>query len=317
MDELATLQHLLRPLAGNAPEARGLMDDVAVLPSEPGTDLVVTTDAMVEGVHFRPEDPLDLVARKLLRVNLSDLAAKGATPYGYQLMTAWSGRCRAEARTLFVSGLRADQALFGLKLFGGDTVATPGPLVLSATLFGKVPSGRAISRMGARPGDAVLVSGPIGDAHLGLRILSGQFGDLAAIDKALLCERYTLPSPRLELAEDLLAHASAAMDISDGLVLDAERLGQASGVSLSLDLDRIPLSAQARRAVARGMSVLDLITGGDDYEILCTARGAAAEALSRVGFQRIGIVTEGTPGAEVVHEGKIIDLARRGWVHGA
>ncbi|WP_313576014.1 thiamine-phosphate kinase, partial [Brevundimonas sp.] len=152
--EFETIQRLLKPLAH--PEwARGLADDVAALPSRPGHDLILTKDAIIEGVHFLPDDPLDTVAQKLLRVNLSDLAAKGAEPFGYLLACHWSPRCGWPEREAFVAGLRRDQAIFDISLLGGDTVKTPGPASFSATLLGWAPSGAAVSRAGARPGDLV------------------------------------------------------------------------------------------------------------------------------------------------------------------
>ena len=126
-DEFESISRLFKPLAADAPEARGLMDDVAVITPRSGHDLVVTKDALVEGVHFLPDDPLDLVAKKLLRVNLSDLAAKGAEPFGYLLSTSWSPRCGWAEREAFAAGLKEDQAHYGVKLFGGDTTSTPGP----------------------------------------------------------------------------------------------------------------------------------------------------------------------------------------------
>src|SRR3569623_1492028 len=135
-DEFETIARLFRPLAQGAPEARGLLADVAVLPSRPGQDLVTTKNAMGEGVHFLPDDPLDLVARKLLRVNLSDLAAKGADPYGYLLSISWSKRCDGLAREAFAAGLIEDQAQFGVKQIGGDTTSTPGPLPALFFVFG-------------------------------------------------------------------------------------------------------------------------------------------------------------------------------------
>ena len=150
VDEFDWIARHLRPLAAGAPEALGLLDDAAVIPARPGFDLVVSKDAIVEGVHFLADDPLDLVAGKLLRVNLSDLAAKGAEPYGYFLAIAWPAVCGWPARRAFVEGLRRDQHAFGLKLFGGDTVATPGPLTASVTIMGWVPAGRMIRRAGAK-----------------------------------------------------------------------------------------------------------------------------------------------------------------------
>jgi hypothetical protein len=173
-DEFSIIDQLFKPLAGLSRESRGLMDDVSVLPADATCDIVVNTDAIVAGVHFFEHDPLDLVARKLMRVNLSDIVAKGAKPYGYQLITAWPRGTTFAEKQDFARGLKIEQDRFGLDLFGGDTVSTFGPLHVSMTMFGKVPPGRALSRMGARPGDKVLVSGYIGQAYLGLKALEGQ-----------------------------------------------------------------------------------------------------------------------------------------------
>ena len=143
--EFETIRRLFAPLAH--PEwGRGLRDDVAVVPSKAGHDLVLTKDAIVEGVHFLPTDPLDTVAKKLLRVNLSDLAAKGAEAFGYLLACHWSERCGWPERKTFVDGLRADQNAFGVALLGGDTVVTPGPASFSMTLLGWIPKSRTVGR---------------------------------------------------------------------------------------------------------------------------------------------------------------------------
>ena len=236
-DEFETIARLFRPLTRGAPEALDLLDDAAVLPGRPGFDLVITKDAVVQGVHFLPDDPLDLVARKLLRVNLSDLAAKAAEPFGYLLAVAWPKGADREA---FARGLAQDGEAFGLVLLGGDTVSTPGPLTASVTMLGWVPEGRMVKRFGARPGDLLVVSGTIGDGVLGLAAASWEFEDAA------LADRYRLPQPRLELREALRAHAHAAVDVSDGLLADAGHIAKASGCAVRVELERVPLSASAR-----------------------------------------------------------------------
>ena len=203
MDEFDSIAELFRPLTLGAPEALALMDDAAVIPGRPGHDLVITKDAMVEGVHFLPDDPPDLVAKKLLRVNLSDLAAKGAEPYGYFLAVAWPESWDDKRKTAFASGLGDDQAAFGLRLFGGDTVSTPGPLTLSVTMLGWVPAGAMVKRSGARLGDVVLVSGAIGDGWLGLLAAQGRLADLPEQALTYLADRYRLPQPRTGAAGDV------------------------------------------------------------------------------------------------------------------
>jgi thiamine-monophosphate kinase len=314
--EFSVLETLFRPLAGLSLEARGLLDDVAVLPPQPGFDLVVTTDAMVEGVHFLPDDPLDQVAQKLIRVNLSDLAAKGAVPYGYQLMTAWPRGLSLAAKTQFVAGLRRDQDHFKLSLFGGDTVSTPGPLTLCATLFGHVPAGRTLSRAGAGEGEALLVSGPIGDGYLGLKALQGDLAGLNETDRQALIEAYRRPKPRLDLAAIVLEHATASMDISDGLIADARHMARASGVDMHIALDQVPMSLAGSRALSLGVDSLSLVTGGDDYQILCTASARHEAALIAGGFVRIGECVRGAGDVHVISAGRVLEVAKAGYVHG-
>ena len=315
VDEFEVIARLLRPLAGGAPEALGLLDDAAVISPPPGFDLVISKDAMVEGVHFLADDPLDLVARKLLRVNLSDLAAKGAEPYGYLLAAAWPASCGWGVREQFVRGLAEDQARFGLRLLGGDTVSTPGPLTLSVTILGWVPTGRMVKRSGAAPGDRLLVSGTIGDGYLGLKAAKGE------LDCDWLADRYRLPQPRLELAEALRAHASAAADVSDGLLADAGHIAEASGARLAMDLGRIPLSEPATRWLDqqpdRASALAELASGGDDYEVVCTAAPEDVDAL--IGradglLTEIGEVRSGA-GLTVTDGGREVLPGRLGWQH--
>jgi thiamine-monophosphate kinase len=261
-----------RPLA-TAPGALGLIDDAATL-NVGGDDLVVTTDAIVEGVHFLPDDPPDTIARKALRVNLSDLAAKGADPAGFVLTLAlrdagddWLAR--------FAGALGEDARLFSCPLLGGDTVSTPGPLMISVTAFGRVPSGRMVRRDGARTGDLLAITGTVGDAALGLDILrNGGVAGIVADDAAgrdALIGRYRVPQPRHALAAAVRDHATAAMDVSDGLAGDLAKLCSASGVSAQVEIVSVPLSPVAIKALAQGAADLEtVLAGGDDYEILCT-----------------------------------------------
>ncbi len=325
VDEFEAIARLLRPLAAGAPEALGLADDAAVLSPRPDCDLVISQDALVEGVHFLSDDALDLVARKLLRVNLSDLAAKGAEPYGYLLAAAWPPRCGWPERERFVQGLAADQALFGLKLLGGDTTSTPGPLTLAVTILGWTPQGRMIRRAGARPGDRVLVSGTIGDGWLGLKAAQGALADVSGEEAAWLAGRYRLPEPRVELREPLLEHAVAAADVSDGLIADAGHLGQAGGVAIALELDRLPVSEPAQIWLSgqpdQVQTLVELATGGDDYEVVCAcAPDHAAELIAAceacgVAMTDIGEVRAGE-GITVLHQGRPVPVARTGWRHG-
>jgi thiamine-monophosphate kinase len=300
--EDALIARYFRPLATD-PGAFDLGDDAALLRAT-GDDVVVTTDAIVEGVHFLPDDPPDGVARKALRVNLSDLAAKGATPAGFLLTLALRGPDAAWLEP-FAAALGDDAARFGCPLLGGDTVATPGPVMVSITAFGRVAPGRMVHRSGASPGDRVVVTGTIGDAALGLDVLKGGPVAAALADdagaRALLAERYRIPQPRNALAAAIRDHAAAAMDVSDGLAGDLAKLCAASGVSATIDVGSIPLSAPAAALLARGaVGIEALIAGGDDYEILCAvpenryAGFAKAAQAAEVRVTVLGSIVAGT-----------------------
>ncbi len=266
-DEL--IARLFAPLAGTA--ALNLSDDAALLPARANA-IVATADALVAGVHFFPEDPPALIAKKALRVNLSDLAAKGAEPLGFLLAIALAPDWTNEWLAAFATGLGEDARAYGCPLLGGDTVATPGPLTLSITALGEAPKGKFVSRSAAQPGDGLFVSGTIGDAALGLRlrydkVLANQLSPQA---RDYLLERYLLPRPRFELGPALRAHASAAMDISDGLAGDLAKLVKASRVGAQVTLSEVPLSDAAKEAIAIDPNLMEVaLTGGDDYEILC------------------------------------------------
>jgi thiamine-monophosphate kinase len=294
-DEL--IAQIFAPLA--APGGFGLADDAALLPPGAG-DLVVTTDAVIAGVHFFPGDPPALVAKKALRVNLSDLAAKGAEPVGFLLTLALPADWTNDWLRDFAAGLAADARDFACPLYGGDTTATPGPLTISITAFGR--SARFLPRSGARPGDLILVSGTIGDAALGLGVAFGEpfAARLGEAARAHLLERYRLPRPRLALAAALRDHASAAVDVSDGLAGDLAKLLRASGASARVEIDRVPLSEAAREAITLDPALRErAMTGGDDYELLCCAPPSAAAALEHaaraggVGIAAIGEVVAG------------------------
>jgi thiamine-monophosphate kinase len=320
--EFETIERLFRPLAH--PEwGRGLADDVAVLPTRPGHDLVLTKDAIVEGVHFLSEDPLDTVARKLLRVNLSDLAAKGAEPFGYLLACHWSERCGWPEREAFAAGLAADQREFGVHLLGGDTVVTPGPASFSATMLGWSPKGRTVGRHGARPGDLVFVTGAIGDGGLGLRAARG---DLVLDPERLkaLGAHYRTPRPRVEFAEAVREFASASADVSDGLIADTGHIATASDVRIVLYLSVLPLSSAALAGMGDRAdleaALVDLAGAGDDYEIVLTAPAGHEAALRRAAdlqhlrLTRIGGVEAGR-GLTVHFQGRPVDVPRAGWRH--
>ncbi len=288
------------PLAG--PGALGLRDDAACLTPPPGCDLVLTADAIVAGVHFFPDDPPESIARKALRVNVSDLAAKGADPLGFLLTFAIDEHVSADWIARFARALGEDAAQFTCPLLGGDTVRTPGPLMFSVTALGAVPTGRMAARTGARPSDYLYVSGFIGDAALGLHARMGDrpwVGRLTDTSRAYLIDRYLHPQPRLALAHALREHASGAMDVSDGLAGDLAKMMRASGAGARVDLARVPLSDAVRAAARMEPALLETaLTGGDDYEILASVapdRAVAFEHAARavgVHTARIGVVTE-------------------------
>jgi thiamine-monophosphate kinase len=320
--EDSLISRYFRPLATD-PGAFNLGDDAAVLKAL-GEDIVVTTDAIVEGVHFLPDDPPDTIARKALRVNLSDLAAKGATPAGFVLTLALRSADEAWL-TSFARGLGEDRGLFGCPLLGGDTVSTPGPLMISITAFGRVPVGRMVRRGGAKPGDRVVVTGTIGDAALGLDILRGgavaAAADAAAKD--MLVARYRIPQPRNALAQAVRDHASAAMDVSDGLAGDLAKLCAASGVSAVIDAPDIPLSAAAAALLAGGsVGIETIVSGGDDYEVLCAipenrlAAFARAADIAGVAVTSIGVVVAGVSVPKFLDaQGREIGLKRLSYSH--
>lgn len=320
--EFETIQKLLAPLAH--PEyARGLMDDVAVLPSRPGYDLVLTKDAIVEGVHFLPDDPFDAVAQKLLRANLSDLAAKGAEPLGYLLACHWSPRCGWPEREAFAEGLAKDQKMFGVFLLGGDTVATPGPASFSATMMGWVPKGRAPARGGAKPGHAVYVTGTIGDGRLGLLAAQGRL-TLEPERVEALAERYRRPTPRLAFGQAVQGLVGAAIDISDGLIADLGHIAEASGAGIALTLESTPLSAAAHAwfdtRIDPQAALEQLVTGGDDYEVAVTVHPLDEAAVKKeadrlhLRLTRIGEVTAGS-GVSVKYLGQPVVVQKTGWTH--
>ncbi len=318
-DEFAWIAGL-RPLTRSDPRALNLADDAAVLPSRPGFDLVISKDAMVEGVHFLVGEAPDVIARRLLRTSLSDLAAKAAEPFGYFLMTAWPSDRDQAYRDAFARGLAVDGEAFSVALLGGDTVATSGPFTVCATVLGWVPSGLAILRFGARAGDVLLVCGAIGDGWLGLRAARGELADL----DGRLAAHYRLPEPLLTLREALALYVRAAADVSDGLLADAGHIAEASGLGLRIDLDALPLSAGAaawRETQAdTAKASLALATGGDDYAIVCAVPAELAERFEQgvaekgVVSARLGTFVAGA-GMMVSAGGRALDPDKLGWRH--
>ena len=323
LDEFSLIKRLFLPLTGGAAEALNLADDVALIAAGGGDDWAVTADAIVSGVHFLPDDPPELIARKLLRVNLSDIAAKGAQPRFALLTACFPKKTEQNWLDRFARGLKTDCAHYSLAVIGGDTVVTPGPLTLSLTALGLVERGRALLRSNARSGHNIWVSGSLGDAALGLLVARKEIAGLSSEHEAALLDRYRLPRPRVALGPRLLGLAAAAMDVSDGLMADLGHICEASGVGAVVEASLLPISAAARAALDAGMGegIASIAAGGDDYEILFTApaeNDAAIAALSQeldLPLTRIGRVTAGPAVSLVDAAGAEIRLSRRGYEH--
>lgn len=295
------IAHVFGPLATH-PGALNLTDDCAVITPPAGCDLVLTADTIIGGVHFFNDDAAHAVASKALRVNLSDLAAKGATPLGYLLSLALPQDIGQDWLTEFADGLRGDAERYGCPLLGGDTDRIPGPITIAVSMFGSVPTGTMVRRAGAKPGDLIFVSGTIGDAALGLALRKDPARDwpLNPAQQQHLTDRYLLPQPRNALAEAVRGHASAAMDVSDGLVGDLTKLCRVSEVAANVEVARVPLSDAARALIAAEPAMqASALTGGDDYEIVCSVPPDQAESFkaaakaAEVAVSEIGIIAEG------------------------
>ena len=324
--EFDIIARYFAPLATN-PAALGLLDDAAVLAIPEGQELVATCDTIIAGVHFLSSDPPDTIGYKAVAVSLSDLAGKGARPHIYLLSVAFPELPSPTWLAAFASGLRAAQDDSGIDLVGGDTSATPGPLTITVTAVGILPQGEAVLRRGAIAGDRLYVSGTIGDAALGLKLLreprlAAEFG-LSAADSAFLIDRYRRPLARNALSLPLRQCARAAIDVSDGLVGDTAKLCKASGVGAVIEAARVPLSAAAATAVAKAPELLaELLTAGDDYEIVAAmeashARAFEAEAQGHgVTVAAIGSILPGDGEVKVVDgEGRDLELGRKGFSH--
>jgi thiamine-monophosphate kinase len=319
LGEFGRIHRLFAPLAG--PGSLGLTDDAALVDCPPGRRLVVTVDQAVEGVHFRPDDPPDFVAKKLLRRNLSDLAAMGASPRAYLVASALPKSRDDEWVRRFSEGLGEDQRRFGVTLLGGDSTSTPGPIALTLTAIGEVAEGGEIRRAGAQPGDRVWVSGTIGDAFLGLKVLRGGYAQLAPEHRAALVARFQLPDPRTELGPRLAGVARAMIDVSDGLLADLGHICEVSRVSAEVELDQLPLSPAARAVVDLDSAQHKLLaTGGDDYELLFTAPPEAGAEIANLAHSlglpitEIGAIAAGE-GVRLLDGGKPLAIKTAGWRH--
>jgi thiamine-monophosphate kinase len=317
-----------RPLAAGFPGALDLRDDAAVIGIGAGEELVVTTDALIAGVHFLSDDDPADIAFKALAVNVSDLAAKAAKPVAYSLALALPRGTPTPWIAAFAAGLHRAQDAFGIGLSGGDTTTSPtGPLVISVTAFGSVAAGRMVRRGGARAGDSLYVSGTIGDAALGLALRLGDAAaaswPLAPAARASLIDRYLRPQPRLALREALLDCASAAMDISDGLAIDCDRMCAASGVAAEIEVARVPVSAAAQGVLSAAPQLIEaILTGGDDYEILAAISPPREDAFKTaasaavIPVTRIGTLSQGEAGLSILGPGRQpMVLSRLGYNH--
>lgn len=330
LHEFQIISKFFKPLAEGFAGSLGLTDDAAVLQIPPDAELVVTTDAMVEGTHFQSSDPPASVATRLLRSNLSDLAAMGASPYAYTLTTSFPKTITEEWIAPFAAALHADQKLFNCPLMGGDTVRIDGPIHLSVTAIGLVQRGQAMKRKIKRPitppdNHHIYVTGTIGDSALGLMLLQGKkiFG-LDEADESFLKERHYKPTPRFELGRSIRTFCLAAVDISDGLVADVGHIALQSGVMAVIDADKIPLSPAAKKAVMDTPSLLEtILTGGEDYELAfiidpreVSMMNIAAQKVN-VPLTKIGELQIGNIGAvQVLDKDKhAIPLKQKGWEH--
>jgi thiamine-monophosphate kinase len=325
--EFELIARYFAPLAKGFPGAYGLRDDAAVIAPPPGHELVAKTDAIVGGVHFLLDDPPDLIARKALRVNLSDLAAKGAVPRAYMLDIMLPKTVTEEWIAAFARGLAQDQDAYGVHLIGGDTDSTPGPVTVAITAFGDVATGRMLRRGGASAKDMVFVTGTIGDAALGLEVLRGALPNLDTHAASVLVDRYRLPRPRVTLGPRLIGLASAALDVSDGLLADLRHICEVSELAALIERPLVPLSTAARAALAISPGrIATLLTGGDDYEILFTAPPAAVGKLTELS-RTLGVPITAIGRMEPPSIGKIAQITvldesgqpltfgRRGWTH--
>lgn len=322
--EFDLIARYFAPLARNTPGALGLQDDAVTLAPPAGCELVITVDALTADVHFLRSDPPELIARKMLRVNLSDLAGKGAKPLGYLMTTAFDRSVDEAWVKAFAEGLARDQEIFGLTLLGGDTTATPGPLALTATLIGTVPTGRALRRNGARPGDRILVTGTIGDGFFGLAALRGGFSDLPAEHRRFLTGRYQLPEPRVAFGQAMGARGlgQAGMDISDGLAADLGHICAASGCGAQVTLPLVPISPALAELLADDPErLLSAVTGGDDYELLLAVAPDqlpevhAAAAASKTQVTEIGVFTSGKDVIFTDSDGQPLAMRKAGFTH--
>ncbi|MBL4666646.1 MAG: thiamine-phosphate kinase [Sneathiella sp.] len=320
--EFDVIEDIFSPLSINAPGAFGLTDDAAVMSVASGLEMVITKDAMVAGVHFLENDSPENIAKKLLRTNLSDLAAMGAKPVSYLLATAWPDTCDVAWIRRFANGLSEDQKKYNVSLIGGDTVKTSGPLTLSLTLLGTVETGKSLRRNGAKAGDLVCVSGTIGDAALGLLVALQKLAISDDSEKKFLLGRYFVPDPRVLLGSALTGIASSCIDISDGLLADIGHICRQSNLGAVIERSKIPLSPATQNVILKDPALGErILSGGDDYELAFTvSKERYSEIVRKAKILNINISVIGEmvceTGVSVLDEaGLKISTTSNGWAH--
>jgi len=322
VDEFDLIATYFAPLAEGYPGAHGLADDTALITPPNGRTVIVSADTLVAGVHFFDGAAPEQIAQKALRVNLSDMAAAGATPFAYTLALSLGKANRDEDWIAsFARGLKADQKEFGIHLIGGDTTSTPGPLSISLTIFGEAGENGVLGRRGGQAGDAIWVSGTIGDATLALLTAGGKV-DADEQDQDYLNGRLINPTPRVQFGKDLPGVATAAIDISDGLAADLGHICRQSGLGAEVMLDRIPLSPSAAKLTDQYPEVLEtIVTGGDDYELLFTAPVEKETFVMTAGkstataVTKIGVMVGSGPPKFLDAHGELVKFEQTGFRH--
>ncbi len=315
MRERDIIASLLAPLA-TCNGSDGLLNDAACLSVPYQHQMVVTTDMLVEGVHFLSAADPYVIACKALGANLSDLAAMGAVPHSYQLAVSLSPACDTVWLQAFCQGLKDMQTQHCISLSGGDTTYTPYPYItISITAYGTVPQGQALSRTGANIGDDIYVTGSLGDAAIGLHLLQHK-PDFPETLSALATQRYWHPSPRLQEGVALRGVASACMDISDGLLTDCRKLCAASHTGAAIAFDALPLSPVGQYVKAHHPSLYaDCVSAGDDYELLFTIPPHCPAPDMSCDVTRIGHMTDSREVRLLDAQGNIVELSHTGYEH--
>ena len=319
MNEFEMVQKYFLPLTMGRDEAGGLLDDAAIFSVPDGMDMVISSDTLNSGTHFLEDEKPENIAHKCLRVNLSDMAAMGATPCAYQMNLAFNAYPDEPWVKAFSGALLEDNEKFGVFCAGGDTTVAEGSLLVSLTIFGFVPKGKAVKRSGAKEGDVIVLTGPIGRAAVGVKSLLG----LLELDNPepflSICHK---PEPRTPLSPAIAQYANAAIDISDGLIADLTHVCDASGLSGELQLGAIPFTDETVALLKAGIvNVETLLTGGDDYEIAMAVApsniNALSEAAKAVGLD-LSVVGEfkAGEGVHVMNEGEgELEFKQTGWTH--